>query len=112
MNTVFIGGSREVSRFNHVIHARLQAILDAEMPVILGDANGADKAAQCWFHGHGYSKVTVFHSGAVLRNNLGHWQTRQVIPKSKKKDFFYHTAKDMAMAEEADWRVSSTLSIG
>ena len=80
MNTVFIGGSRDVSRFTDVILERLQAILDAGMPVLLGDANGADKAAQRWFHGKGYTAVTVFHSGKEPRNNLGHWPTREIIP--------------------------------
>ena len=49
-----------------------------------------------------YRQVIVFHSGTSPRNNLSNWQTRTMIPKSNKKDFFYHTAKDLAMAEEAD----------
>ncbi len=103
MNTVFIGGSRDVSRLNDVVCARLQAILDSGLGVFLGDANGADKAAQRWFAERGFQKITVFHSGSSPRNNLGNWKTRTIIPKSKKKDFFYHTAKDLAMAEEADY---------
>jgi hypothetical protein len=103
MSTVFIGGSRDVSRLNDVICERLQAILDAGLGVFLGDANGADKAAQRWFAERGYSQVTVFHSGISPRNNLGNWETRTIIPKSRKKDFFYHTAKDLAMAVEADY---------
>jgi hypothetical protein len=103
MSTVFIGGSRDVSRLNDVICGRLQAVLDAGLGVFLGDANGADKAAQRWFTERGYRQVTVFHSGTSPRNNLGNWETRTIIPKSKKKDFLYHTAKDLAMAEEADY---------
>jgi adenine-specific DNA-methyltransferase len=103
MNTVFIGGSRDVSRFDKVIQDRLQGIQDVGMSVFLGDANGADKAAQRWFAGNGYPQVTVFHSGDSPRNNLGHWPTRRIVPKLKKKDFFYHAAKDLAMAEAADY---------
>lgn len=103
MTTVFIGGSRDVSRFNDVIRARLQAILDAGLHVFLGDANGADKAAQHWFTERSYRQVIVFHSGSSPRNNLGNWETRTIVPKSKKKDFLYHTAKDLAMAEQADY---------
>ncbi len=103
MRTVFIGGSRDVSRFNKVIQDRLQGILDAGMSILLGDANGADKAAQRWFAENGYSQVTVFHSGDSPRNNLGHWTTRRITPKTKKKDFHFHAAKDLAMAETADY---------
>jgi len=103
MNTVFIGGSRDVSRFDKVIRDRLQGIHDAGMSVLLGDANGADKAAQRWFAENGYSQVTVFHSGDSPRNNLGNWPTRRIVPKLKKKDFFYHAAKDLAMAESAEY---------
>jgi hypothetical protein len=103
MTTVFIGGSRDFSRLNDVICERLQAVLDADLGVFLGDANGADKAAQRWFADRGYRQVTVFHSGSSPRNNLGNWETRTIVPKSKKKDFLYHTAKDLAMAEQADY---------
>jgi adenine-specific DNA-methyltransferase len=103
MNTVFIGGSRDVTRFNEVVRIRLQAILDAGLWVFVGDANGADKAAQRWFAVRAYSKITVFHSSEEPRNNLGRWQTRRIVPKSKKKDFFFHAAKDLAMAEQADY---------
>lgn len=103
MNTVFIGGSRDVTRFNPVIEERLQAILDAGLPVLVGDANGADKAVQRWFQTKGYPQVTVFHSGDSPRNNVGHWPTRRITPKTKKKDFHFHAAKDLAMAETADY---------
>ena len=103
MNTVFIGGSRDVSRFNEVVCTRLQAILDAGLWVFVGDANGADKAAQRWFGDRAYSNVTVFHSCDEPRNNLGRWETRRIVPKSKKKDFYFHAAKDLAMAEQADY---------
>jgi adenine-specific DNA-methyltransferase len=103
MNTVFIGGSRDVTRFNPVIEERLQAILDSGLPVVVGDANGADKAVQRWFEAKGYPHVTVFHSGDSPRNNVGHWPTRLIIPNTKKKDFHFHAAKDLAMAETADY---------
>jgi adenine-specific DNA-methyltransferase len=80
LSTVFIGGSRDVSRLNDVICERLQAILDAGLGVFLGDANGADKAAQRWSAERGYRQVTVFHSGTSPRNNLGNWETRTIIP--------------------------------
>lgn len=103
MKAVFIGGSRYISRLNDVIFERFQAILDARLGVFLGDANGADKSAQRWFAAHGYRDITIFHSGGAPRNNLGQWETRAIVPKSSKRDFHFHAAKDLAMADAADY---------
>ena len=44
MTTVFLGGSRQVSRLSTPVEKRLDKIIDQNFHVLIGDANGADKA--------------------------------------------------------------------
>lgn len=46
---VFIGGSLNLSRLNDTIRARASNILQQKFTVLIGDANGADKAMQSYF---------------------------------------------------------------
>jgi hypothetical protein len=103
MNTVFIGGSRHVSRLPPEVKKRLDNVIGSGHKVIIGDANGADKAVQKHFHEAAYEKVTVFCSGEKYRNNLGQWNTHFVQPLKGVKGFQFYAAKDREMAREADF---------
>lgn len=101
MTKVFIGGSRRITRLNAQIRRRLDRIIEKSLPVVIGDANGADKAVQQYLRDRGYDQVEVFCSNGVCRNNLGGWATRPVpVPKGP-KDFQFYSAKDRQMAKEA-----------
>lgn len=102
-NTIFIGGSRHISRLPTEIKHRLDKVMNSGHRVVIGDANGADKAVQKYFHDASYEKVTVFCSGDTFRNNLGHWQTRKVDPPKGLKGFQFYAAKDREMAREAQF---------
>ena len=54
MTTVFIGGSRAVSRLNATIRERLDDLVDKKCQMFIGDANGADKAVQQYFAARDY----------------------------------------------------------
>lgn len=103
MNTIFIGGSRHVSRLPPEVKKRLDNVINSGHRVIVGDANGADKAIQKHFLEKHYDKVTVFCSGAKPRNNLGTWHTRRVDAPKNAKGFHFYAAKDREMAREADF---------
>ena len=103
MNTVFIGGSRHISRLSTQVKNRLSNIIENNHHVIVGDANGADKAVQKYLLDAAYTSVRVFCSGQTPRNNLGNWSTRNVIPDKNVKGFQYYAAKDREMAQEADF---------
>lgn len=100
MTKVFIGGSRHVARLNDAIRKRLDRILEKGLPIVIGDANGADKAVQEYLRSQGYNKVEVFCMEGHCRNNLGGWTTRVVCAKGK-QGFDYYATKDQLMAEEA-----------
>jgi hypothetical protein len=101
MTKVFIGGSRRVSRLDAPVRARLDKMIEKGLAVIVGDANGADKAVQQYLFSKHYENVEVFCSGTACRNNVGHWQTRQIPPDTHDRGRRFYTAKDRAMASEA-----------
>lgn len=103
MNTVFVGGSRHVSRLPSQVKERLNNIIESGHRVVVGDANGADKAVQKHFVDADYGAVTVFCSGPSPRNNLGHWKIHSVVPPKSAKGFQFYAAKDREMAREADF---------
>jgi adenine-specific DNA-methyltransferase len=102
VSTVFIGGSRRLTHLPDSVRQRLDRIVEQNLPVLVGDANGADKAVQSYLHSRQHKNVTVFCTEGVCRNNVGQWPVRAVTPPGKKKDFRYYAAKDRLMAQEAD----------
>lgn len=101
MNVVFIGGSRRVSRLAPAVHQRLDRIIEKHLQVLIGDANGADKAVQQYLHRKGYQNVEVFCAGRFCRNNIGGWKMRHVPSTTPEKSLEFYTAKDRLMAREA-----------
>lgn len=103
MTRVFLSGSRKISRLNDAIRNRLENIVSQGFCVMLGDANGADKAMQQYFADVGYQNVVIFCAGNACRNNLGNWEAKfvNVDPNLKGRDFY--TQKDKAMAAGADY---------
>ena len=103
MMKVFIGGSRRVSRLGAPVHARLDKIIEKGLAVIVGDANGADKAVQQYLFSKRYDKVEVFCSGTACRNNVGDWHKRLIQTATHEKGLQFYTAKDRAMSSEATY---------
>lgn len=103
MTKVFIGGSRRISRLDAEVKRRIDRIIDKRLPVLVGDANGADKAVQEYLRSKSYDLAEVFCSGGSCRNNTGGWPMRTVpVPRNgKRKDFSFYATKDRAMADEA-----------
>lgn len=98
---IFIGGSRTVSKLNGAIRDRLDDFIRRGDSILIGDANGADKAVQQHFADRHYRNVEVFCVGDRPRNNVGAWLVRNVAAPSSRKDFSYYAAKDVLMAQEA-----------
>lgn len=102
MMTVFLSGSRALSRINDAIRERLDNMIEKEMNIIVGDANGADKAMQSHLAKRGYKNVIVFHVNGYVRNNVGDWKTESVKADSKLAGRDLYAQKDKEMARLAD----------
>jgi hypothetical protein len=101
MTCVFVAGSRAVSRLNSQVRERLDNIMKQNFTVLVGDANGADKAVQQYLAKCHYCKVLVY-SMEACRNNVGEWPTRAHTGEpGSKRDRHYYSIKDEAMARDA-----------
>ena len=101
MTKVFIGGSRRVSRLNAQVRDRINTILNKGFQIVIGDANGADKAFQKYLSDKHYRNVEVFCSADICRNNIGSWPMRNVPVHSRQKTADFYSEKDRVMAKEA-----------
>ena len=98
---VFVGGSRAVVRLPAPVLERLDPIIGKALPVVIGDAHGADKAVQEYFSARGYRNVEIFCAGSAARNNIGGWRLRIIETRSLRGTVDFYTAKDRAMTDEA-----------
>lgn len=102
MKKVFIGGSRRISKLNDQIRSKLAEIVDRELEILIGDANGADRAVQAQLAAWKYPRVSVYFVGPKPRNNVGCWPLLHVETPKGLKGFDFFSAKDKRMAREAD----------
>jgi hypothetical protein len=98
---IFAGGSRKIPRLPDDVRRRLDTIIEKQLAIVIGDANGADTAIQQHLADRRYPHVEVFCAGSRCRNNSGGWPVRAVATQSRKHDVRYYSAKDLIMADEA-----------
>lgn len=117
MPKVFVSGSMRIKNLDKEVLERINNILTSEYSVIVGDADGVDSAVQDYLESKGASSVIVYCTGDKPRNNLGHWETKNICSSATPGTREYFTAKDIRMAEDCDYglmiwdtRSSGTLS--
>ena len=117
MTTVFLSGSRKISRINDAIRSRIDNMIAKHHAIMIGDANGADKAMQSYLAELAYQAVTVYCAGAHCRNNVGRWRARNVAVAKNVTGRDFYVQKDKEMARLADfgfvlWDGKSAGSVG
>ncbi len=100
---VFIAGPRALSSLDEKVKKRLLNIVNKDLTIIVGDANGIDKAVQQFLYAHQYHNVIVYTSGGNVRNNIGNWPVEKVEVADKVTGFDFYAAKDIKMAGDADY---------
>lgn len=103
MFTVFIAGSISIKRLAAVFMERIDNIAASGMGIVVGDADGADASIQSYLFQQGISGVTVYCSGDAPRNNIGDWPVHTVVSKHRAGTRAFFTAKDIEMAQMADY---------
>jgi hypothetical protein len=101
MTKVFLAGSRTISRLSAEVKHRIDTIVEKSLTVVLGDANGADKAFQKYLADKNHRDVVVFCMSGHCRNNVGGWPTREIDAPPNARGFEYYALKDGAMAIDA-----------
>jgi len=92
-----------ISRLPAEVMARLDTMIEKGFHILVGDADGADKAVQRYLANKSYTNVLVHCMKNHCRNNVGNWPTRQVVAPRGAKGFDYYSVKDRAMAEAAEY---------
>src|SRR5215813_8073240 len=104
LTKVFIAGSRRLSKLNEQVKRRIDNIVDKNFAIMIGDANGVDKAIQKYLCARHYRNVVVFCMEKNCRNNVGDWPKREILAaESSRRDFAYYSTKDQVMVQEADY---------
>ncbi|MGV6480777.1 hypothetical protein ACT2VT_000191 [Pantoea agglomerans] len=101
--TVFVAGSITIKKLDQLIVERLKKIVDQKFNVIVGDATGVDSSVQQELVDMGCRATTVFSSSSKPRNNLGSWPVNVVQTHHTPGTRAFFTAKDIKMAEAADY---------
>ena len=101
--TVFVAGSRQISRLPAEVKSRIDTMVEKGFTILVGDANGADKAVQRYLGNKTYPNVLVHCMEGHCRNNIGHWPTRQIHAPRGVRGFAYYLLKDLAMADAAEY---------
>jgi len=102
MKKVFISGSIKIKNLTQSVRTRLQQVIQKGYVVLIGDADGVDKAVQEELADNGYRNVVVYCSGVTCRNNQGTWSVVKITPSPNAKGRKFYMAKDEAMADAAD----------
>lgn len=101
MTIVFLGGSRHARTVPEAVVARLRRMVSQQLPIVLGDAPGADSAFQAALADWGYRQVEVFCTAKTPRHNVGGWPTTVVHTRERPGTAAFHSAKDRALAQVA-----------
>ena len=102
---VFISGSKTIETLPERVKEYIANLAGNGSEFIVGDCDGADKAAQDFLSALNVKKVTVYCSGKRPRNNRGGWEVVALSVKGLKGYEFYH-AKDIKMAEDCDFALA------
>lgn len=100
---IFIAGPRRITRLPGEVKHRFINIKKNNYTILVGDANGVDKAVQQFFSEQGYRQLLVYASAGRARNNIGSWPIEKVEVSGQIKGFDFYAAKDKKMAESADY---------
>ena len=103
MTTVFVSGSIGIKKLDDNVQNRLLNILKPEFKILIGDADGIDSAVQNFLKTQTAKNVIVYCSGEKPRNNLNDWPVRLVDTKFKAGTKSFFTAKDIQMADDAEF---------
>jgi hypothetical protein len=102
---VFIGGSRKLFRINNEIKVKIDDLINNNVTILIGDANGVDKSIQKYLQFNNYRNVLIYCVNKDCRNNIGGWDIRHIKSNMSKRDYKYYLLKDIEMAKDSDYGI-------
>lgn len=112
MNNIFISGTagfgtKAITSLPQSVTQYLDACIDQNYQILIGDCIGIDSLVQEYINKRGYNNIIVYCSGSNCRNIANpNWRVKHVnVPYGVRgRDFF--AAKDKAMAQDADYALA------
>ena len=92
-----------IKTIDQKIKDRIDNIINSGFAIVVGDADGADCAIQSYLLSKNAIDVTIYCSGLNARNNVGGWPVKTIETKHTEGSRQFFTAKDLAMADIADY---------
>lgn len=105
MKKVVIGGSRTIKYLLQPVKELIDTLTKNNNIILVGDANGADKAVQKYLNEKRYNNVIVYCMYSLCRNNIGQWPVKSIVSSSRIKNADYFGTKDLHMAMEAEFGI-------
>jgi len=102
MQKIFISGSISIKKLDRNVLDRIDEIIKAGHQIIVGDADGVDRLAQCYLHEQDIGNVVVYCSGDISRNNIGNWNVMKVHTDKSPGSRVFFAAKDLQMADDCE----------
>ena len=101
---VFISGSISIDNLPLSAAEKIDNIINNNYVILIGDAKGVDLQVQKYLFNKKYDNVIVYFAGGKARNNIGHWETREITAGTdNKRGRELYTVKDKAMAKDAHY---------
>lgn len=102
---IFVSGSKSIKTLPAEVKTYIKDLAANGNEFIIGDCYGVDLAVQKFLLSINVSRVTVYCSGLVPRNNVGCFTT-VAFPVENLKGYEFYRVKDIKMAEDADFGVA------
>lgn len=103
MATIFISGSMRIENIHADVRSKLDEIINSQVDIIVGDADGVDASFQMFLNTRQYRNVTIYCSGLDVRNNIGRWPVRSISTDKRCNSRLFYVAKDLEMASKCDF---------
>lgn len=104
MSKVFISGSIKINQLPKIVEKSLDKIINNDMEILVGDADGIDKMVQNYCKRVNYSNVTVYSIYSPPRYVASKFKTKCIVPKiESKKERELQKEKDEAMTLDSDY---------
>lgn len=99
---VFLSGSKTAVKLPEQLKRTIDRYYDENAEFLIGDCFGADKLMQEYLCQKGYSCVTVYYSGTVLRWNAGNFPVKEIRVPDGVTGYARFRLKDLAMSRDCD----------
>jgi len=99
---IFLSGSKTAAVLSEKLTALLDFYCQQNSEFLIGDCFGADKLMLEYLYAKGFPNVTVYVSGARVRNRIGDYPVKHIAVPEGLTGFAFYRQKDIAMAQDCD----------